>query len=66
MKVRALSRISGPMGVKAPGEEFIVDAATGADLIERHAVEEVAPAAEVASANADPASKAAKPRKPKA
>lgn len=25
MKVRALSRISGPMGIKVPGEEFIVD-----------------------------------------
>lgn len=41
MKVRALSRISGPMGNKLPGEEFIVDAATGADLIERQAVVEV-------------------------
>ncbi|MCD5996504.1 hypothetical protein KDX38_23220 [Pseudomonas sp. CDFA 602] len=41
MKVRALSRISGPMGSKLPGEEFIVDAATGADLIERQAVVEV-------------------------
>ena len=45
MKVRALSRISGPIGVKDPGEEFVVDAATGADLIGRRAVEEVAPAA---------------------
>ncbi|WP_426117275.1 hypothetical protein [Pseudomonas sp. DSP3-2-2] len=42
MKVRALSRISGPMDVKDPGEEFVVDAATGADLIGRRAVEEVA------------------------
>lgn len=41
MKVRALSRISGPMGIKVPGEEFIVDAATGADLIDRRAVVEV-------------------------
>ena len=41
MKVRALSRISGPMGVKVPGEEFVVDAATGADLIDRRAVVEV-------------------------
>jgi hypothetical protein len=41
MKVRALSRISGPMGIKVPGEEFIVDVATGADLIERRAVVEV-------------------------
>ena len=41
MKVRALSRISGPMGIKVPGEEFVVDAATGADLIDRRAVVEV-------------------------
>lgn len=41
MKVRALSRISGPMGIKVPGDEFIVDAATGADLIERRAAAEV-------------------------
>ena len=66
MKVRALSRISGPAGVRMPGEEFVVDAATGADLIERRAVEEVVPAAESAPADTDAAAKPPKPRKPKA
>ena len=56
MKVRALSRISGPMGTKAPGEEFIVDAATGADLIERRAVVEVV---------AESAGNSPKPKAPK-
>lgn len=54
MKVRALSRISGPMGVKEPGEEFVVDATTGADLIGRRAAEEVAPAAAERVADAQP------------
>lgn len=49
MKVRALTRLSGPMGVKETGDEFVVDAAQGADLIERKAVEEVATKAEPAS-----------------
>ena len=55
MKVRALSRISGPMGIKVPGEEFIVDAATGLDLIERRAVVEVV-------ADSAPAEVAPKPK----
>lgn len=55
MKVRALSRISGPMGVKMPGEEFVVDAATGVDLIARRAVTEVATApAETEAAAPEP------------
>jgi len=45
MKIRALSRLSGPTGVQMPGDEFIVDAATGADLIARRAAEEVLPVA---------------------
>ena len=55
MKVRALSRISGPMGIKVPGEEFIVDAATGADLIDRRAVVEVV--ADTVSVEVEPKAK---------
>lgn len=58
MKVRALSRISGPMGIKMPGEEFVVDAATGADLIERRAVVEVV--ADTAPAEVEPKAKTAR------
>jgi hypothetical protein len=66
MKVRALSRISGPMGVKDPGEEFVVDAATGSDLIGRRAVEEVISATDPAPAEAASEDKPPKGRKPKA
>ena len=58
MKVRALSRISGPMGIKMPGEEFVVDAATGADLIERRAV--VEGVADTAPAEVEPKAKTAR------
>lgn len=51
MKVRALANISGPMGRKAAGAEFVVGAAEGKDLIERKlvvSVEEAAPVKEMA------------------
>lgn len=41
MKVRALADISGPMGRKAVGEEFVVDAADGKELVDRKLVEAV-------------------------
>lgn len=41
MKVRALASISGPMGRKVAGEEFVVSAAFGKDLIDRKLVEMV-------------------------
>ena len=40
MKLRALARISGPMGNRVPGEEFVVDAATGRDLVDRRIAEQ--------------------------
>lgn len=49
MKVRALASISGPMGRKAAGEEFVVNATEGKELIDRKLVapvEDSAPAAE--------------------
>jgi len=47
MKMVATARLSGPFGVKEPGEEFTVDAKAGAELIERRVAEEMtaAPAA---------------------
>lgn len=57
MKIRALSRLSGPNGVQMPGDEFIVDAATGADLIARRAAEEVLPVPAEAPADKKPAKK---------
>lgn len=58
MKVRALASLSGPMGRRIAGDEFVVDAEAGAELIDRGVVEEVSvepePAAEV------PATKPAK------
>jgi len=59
MKVRALSRISGPMGIKVPGEEFIVDAPTGADLTDRRAVVEVVSEASAEGAKQKPPKSAA-------
>lgn len=49
MKVRALASISGPMGRKVAGDEFVVSAVDAQSLIDRKLVEpvpvEVAPAA---------------------
>lgn len=42
MKVRALARLSGPIGRRSAGDEFFVDAALGNELIARNLVEEVA------------------------
>ena len=41
MKVRALASLSGPMGVRTAGDEFVVDATLGDELIGRHLVEAV-------------------------
>lgn len=43
MKVRALASLSGPMGRRAAGDEFVVDAALGAELVSRRVAEEVIP-----------------------
>ncbi|MBA1200455.1 hypothetical protein G7009_01385 [Pseudomonas capeferrum] len=40
MKMIAKARLSGPFGVKERGEEFTVDAKTGAELIDRRVAEE--------------------------
>lgn len=58
MKIRALAGISGPMGNKDPGDEFVVDAATGAYLIESRAAEEVV--AEAVTTEAEPETKTSK------
>lgn len=42
MKVRALASLSGPMGRRAAGVEFVVDATLGDELIARRLVEAVA------------------------
>lgn len=42
MKVRALASLSGPMGRRTAGDEFVVDAALGDELIARRLVEAVA------------------------
>lgn len=57
MKIRALAGISGPMGNKDPGDEFVVDAATGAYLIESRAAEEVV---EAVTTEAEPETKTSK------
>lgn len=50
MKMIAKARLSGPFGVKERGEEFTVDAKTGAELIDRRVAEE-ATAAQPAKAS---------------
>lgn len=47
MKVIALGNLSGVVGERAKGEEFIVDARLGASLVARSLVREVAEAAHV-------------------
>lgn len=42
MKVRALASLSGPMGRRTTGDEFVVDAVLGNELIARHLVEDAA------------------------
>lgn len=42
MKVRALASLSGPMGRHTAGDEFVVDAVLGDELIARRLVEAVA------------------------
>lgn len=42
MKVRALASLSGPMGRRTAGDEFVVDAVLGDELIARRLVEAVA------------------------
>lgn len=41
MKVRALASLSGPTGRHTAGDEFVVDAQVGAELIARGVAEEV-------------------------
>lgn len=41
MKVRALASLSGPMGRHTAGDEFVVDAVLGDELITRRLVEAV-------------------------
>lgn len=68
MKVRALASISGPQGRKVAGEEFVVNAAEGKDLIDRklvEAVEDSAPPPELQT-EAPTAAKATKQAKAKA
>ncbi|MCK8685363.1 hypothetical protein [Pseudomonas umsongensis] len=43
MKVRALASLSGPTGRSVAGDEFVVDAQLGAELIKRGVAEEVIP-----------------------
>jgi hypothetical protein len=45
MKVIALGALSGAVGDREKGEEFVVDAKLGADLIQRGLVKPVAEAA---------------------
>lgn len=52
MKVIALGALSGATGDREKGEEFVVDAKLGADLVARGLVE---PAAETAAATEKPA-----------
>lgn len=49
MKVRALGNLSGTVGDRVEGEEFVVDATTAQSLIDRGVVEEIkdAPAPKV-------------------
>ncbi len=55
MKVIALGSLSGAVGDREKGEEFVVDAKAGAALVARGLAEEVA-------ATAPPLGKAAKPK----
>jgi len=55
MKVIALGSLSGAVGGREKGEEFVVDAKAGASLVARGLVEEVA-------APAPPPEKATKPK----
>ena len=55
MKVIALGSLSGAVGDREKGEEFVVDAKAGAALVVRGLVEEVA-------ATAPPLEKATKPK----
>jgi hypothetical protein len=41
MKVRALANLSDPTGRRAAGDEFVVNAVLGAELIARRVAEEV-------------------------
>ena len=68
MKVRALASISGPMGRKVAGDEFVVNAAEGKDLIDRKLVEMVDDSGPAPDAKAEvpAAPKAEKPAKAKA
>lgn len=59
MKVRALASLSGPMGRHTAGDEFVVDAALGEELIARRLVEAVADEPESAE---EPAAKPVKAR----
>lgn len=61
MKLRALARISGPMGSRVAGEEFVVDAAAGKDLIDRRLAES-ADDAPTTEPKADKAPKAKTPK----
>ncbi|WP_395599547.1 hypothetical protein AB4P95_20070 [Pseudomonas sp. A1437] len=59
MKVRALASISGPMGRKVAGDEFVVSAGDAQSLIDRKLVEPV-------PVEQDPQPATEKPKKPKA
>jgi hypothetical protein len=68
MKVRALASISGPQGRKVAGDEFVVSAAEGKDLIDRKlvvAVEDKPPVPELQT-EAPTTAKASKQAKAKA
>lgn len=49
MKVRALASLSGPMGRRIAGDEFVVDATLGDELIARRLAEAVTAAPEPAA-----------------
>lgn len=55
MKVRALASISGPMGRKVAGDEFVVSAGDAKSLIDRKLVEPVAVEPTPAAATEKPA-----------
>lgn len=60
MKVRALASLSGPTGRHTAGDEFVVDAKVGDELIARGVAEEVSPEPEPAAE--EPATKPVKTR----
>lgn len=66
MKVRALVSISGPMGRKAAGEEFVVNAADGKDLFDRKLVEAVEDRAPVPELQTEAPTTAKAPKQAKA